>query len=150
MLRSDEELLEIGIDMSKLKPQVVAKLRDKAADYASCMEVARKLTGLVYEMQNAPVPPPDVARYLAEILGPLKPGATICLVCREPLSFELFHRARRGRAEIETSHSNPRLHTAENAGFAHRACNIAQGDKSLEEFYGWISRILERARGRAI
>ena len=32
-----------------------------------------------------------------------------------------------------------------NVGFAHRDCNIAQGDKSLAEFYDWIKGILSRA-----
>lgn len=50
----------------------------------------------------------------------------------------------RGRAEIETGHRNPRLHNAENIGFAHRECNIAQGSKTLPEFYAWIRTILER------
>jgi len=146
MLLSDEELLDLGIDMAKLKPQVVAKLREKAADYSSCMAVAKKLTGLVYGMPNAPALPLDIKEYLEEIIGPIVPGTTCCLVCLDPLDFQLFAEARRGKAEIETSHSNPRLHTPDNIGFAHRACNIAQGNKTLEEFYDWVEAILHKAK----
>jgi hypothetical protein len=146
MLHTDEQLATYGINMSKLKPQVVAKLREKAAEYGSCMAVAVKLTGMAYCMPGAPEPPAEIAAYLGEVLGPLSADSTVCLVCREPLPFALFAEARRGKAEVETSHSNPRLHTPENVGFAHRACNIAQGNKTLDEFYAWIAGILARAR----
>jgi hypothetical protein len=146
MLKSDEELASLGINMEKLKPQVVAKLREKAADYASCMAVAQKLTSLAYGMANAPEAPAEIRRELNELGVPIVVGATSCLICRDPLDFMLFAAARRGKAEIETSHSNPRLHTPENVGFAHRACNIAQGSKTLEEFYDWIGEIFARAR----
>lgn len=56
MMLSDEELLKYGLDMSKLKPGVIAKLREKAADYDSCILVAAKLTWLVYQMKNALLP----------------------------------------------------------------------------------------------
>jgi len=39
-----------------------------------------------------------------------------------------------------------REHNAENVGFAHRECNIAQGAKTLPEFYRWIAEILERVQ----
>lgn len=48
MLLDDEELLKYGINMRELKPGVIAKLREKAADYDSCVLVAAKLTWLVY------------------------------------------------------------------------------------------------------
>ena len=54
MLLDDEELLKYGINMAELKPGVIAKLREKAADYDSCALVAAKLTWLVYQMENAP------------------------------------------------------------------------------------------------
>jgi hypothetical protein len=146
MLLSDAQLLRLGIDMSKLKPQVVAKLREKAASYEACMAVAMRLTVLAYGMPNAPEAPREIREYLGAAIGPIEAGSTGCLVCREPLDFRLFAEARRGKAEVETSHSNPRLHTPENVGFAHRSCNIAQGPKTLEEFYAWIEAILERAR----
>jgi len=34
--------------------------------------------------------------------------------------------------------------TPENVGFGHRECNIAQGAKTLDEFYQWIEAILAR------
>jgi len=142
MLLSDEGLKAYDIDMAKLKPQVVAKLRDKAADYDSCMQVAKKLTWLAYQMKGAPVPTSDVASYLEAHFGKLEPESSTCIVCREQIPFDLFSLAKRGKAEIETGHLSPRMHDADNVGFAHRECNIAQGNKTLPEFYAWIRRIL--------
>ena len=146
MLKSDTELLGLGIDMAKLKPQVVAKLREKAADYDACMAVAQKLTYLAYCMTNAPAPPQADKDYLEELFGPIVQGTTVCQVCREPLDFGLFEAAKRGKAEIETSHSDPRLHAPGNVGFAHRACNIAQGNKTIGDFYNWIEGIVNRVK----
>jgi hypothetical protein len=145
MLFSDDELLEHGINMRALKPWVVAKLRDKAAPYDDCMSAAQYLTWSVYGMEEAPVPDSYTTQYLAALFGPIAPGKTVCLICRAPLRFPLFHDARRGKAEIETAHALPRSHIAGNVGFAHRNCNIAQGDKSVDEFYDWITGILKRA-----
>lgn len=108
------------------------------------MAVAQKLTALVYGMDNAPAPPPDIMVYLEQIVG--RTATTRCQVCLLPLDFRQFAAARRGKAELETAHANPRLHTPANVGFAHRECNIAQGNRSLEEFYGWIADILHRVR----
>lgn len=145
MLLSDEQLLELGLDMGALRELVVAKLREKAASYEDCMAVARKLTWLTYGMGGAPKPPDDIRDYLESMFGEIVPGSTTCLVCRLPIDFAQFEAARRGRAKIESAHSNPRSHTADNVGFAHRPCNIAQGDKTLDDFYAWIEAILERA-----
>lgn len=141
---SDEQLLNYGIDMSMLKPGIVAKLREKAADYDSCIQVAAKLTWLAYQMQNAPEPPPDIKAYLEELFGPIIAGSTVCVICKLPLDYNLFSSAARGKAAIETCHKNPRIHNAENVGFGHRECNIAQGAKTLSEFYSWIGDILSR------
>jgi len=149
MLLTDAELLKLGVDMGKLSPVIVAKLREKAATYESCMEVAAKLTWLAYGVQSCPSPPPNIAEYLEAVYGPIVAGTTACLVCKDLLDFADFARARRGKAEIETSHSNPRLHTPDNIGFAHRDCNIAQGSKTLDEFYDWIANILRRT-GRTV
>ncbi len=148
MLLSDEQLLELGLDMDALREVVVAKLREKAAPYEDCMAVAQKLTWSAYGMPEAPEPPRDVREYLEALFGPIETDATTCLVCRLPIGFSQFAEARRGRAKIESAHSNPRAHTSDNVGFAHRACNIAQGDKTLDEFYVWIESILERAGRR--
>lgn len=145
MLWSDEQLLERGINMAAFKPLIVAKLRNKAASYKDCMSSAQYLTWSVYGMDRAPQSDDYTRRYLTHLFGPIVPGSTGCLICKAPLDFELFHGARRGKAEIETAHAKPREHTPGNVGFAHRHCNIAQGDKSLDEFYTWIRGILNRA-----
>lgn len=146
MMLSDAELHNLGIDMSSLKPGIVAKLREKAASYEDCMASAQYLTLLAYGMTNAPEPDEYTRAYLEALFGPIIKNSTSCLICRSPLDFNDFSEARRGRAEIETAHAQPRLHTPGNIGFAHRHCNIAQGDKTLDEFYGWIAEILERQR----
>ena len=145
MLLSDEQLLELGVDMGSLRELVVAKLREKSAPYEDCMAVAQKLTWLAYCMPGAPEPPETVREYLEALFGQIPPGSTTCLICRLPIEFQQFGGARRGRAEIESAHRNPRSHTADNVGFAHRSCNIAQGDKTVDEFYVWIEEILSRA-----
>jgi hypothetical protein len=145
MLLTDEELEGFGVRMNQLKPQVVTKLREKAATYEDCIEVAKKLTWLVYQMPDSPAPSDETRIYLEDHFGELQADSTVCMVCREPLSFELFSGAMRGKAIIETGHSNPRTHNAANVGFAHRECNIAQGSKTLPEFYAWIKEILARA-----
>jgi len=145
MLQSDGTLLQYGLNMAALKPMVVAKLRDKAATYTDCMDVAAKLTWLAYQMPNAPVCPPSTMSHLVTRFGTMAPNSTTCIVCKEPLSFSLFENAQRGKAEIETAHSNPREHNEANVGFAHRECNIAQGNKTLNEFYDWIKGIIQRA-----
>lgn len=145
MLLSDADLKELGIKMAELKPWVQAKLREKAASYKDCMESAQKLAYLAYGMESAPKPPDAIRTYLENLFGQIKEGRTQCIICREPLKFDLFAAARRGKAEIETSHANPRIHAADNVGFAHRNCNIAQGDKTIDDFYDWIHGILERA-----
>lgn len=144
MLLPDSELLDYGIDMTQLKPQVIAKLREKSADYDSCIQVAIKLTWLVYQMPNAHLPPESVKTYLEAHFGTLN-TPTSCAICLNTLDFSLFHAAQRGKAIVETCHLDPRSHSANNVGFAHRECNIAQGNKSIEEFYDWIYGILQRA-----
>lgn len=144
MLLSDEELTTYGINMQGYKPQVIAKLREKAATYGDCMEVAKKLTWLVYQMTDAPQSSQETITYLEAYFGPIVSDSTTCIVCRAALSFNLFSKAARGKAAIETGHSNPHTHNAYNVGFAHRECNIAQGSKTLEEFYRWIAEILDR------
>jgi hypothetical protein len=147
MLLRNDELEKYGIVMKNFKPQVVAKLKDKAATYEACMAVAKKLTWLAYQMPNAPIAGVETKGYLEAHFGPTVANSTTCMVCLSPLSFDLFSKAARGKAEIETGHMNPRLHDPDNVGFAHRECNIAQGAKTLEEFYDWINSIIGRVRG---
>lgn len=144
MLLDDEALLRYGINMSELKPGVISKLREKAADYDSCILVAAKLTWLVYQMENAPIAPQAIEEYLENLFGKMIPNTTCCVICRLPLDYNLFSIATRGKAAIETCHKNPRMHNSENVGFGHRDCNIAQGAKTLDEFYQWIKDILAR------
>ena len=148
MLLSDGDLARYNIQMDKLKPQVVAKLREKAATYDNCMAVAKKLTWLVYQMNDAPKPPQETKEYLENYFGELVSGSTTCIICKEKLAFSLFSKAQRGRAEIETGHINPREHNSKNVGFAHRECNIAQGNKTVLEFYDWIRGIIKRVDAR--
>lgn len=144
MLMSNEELDEVGIPMSKLSPIIQKKLREKAASYDDCMGAARKLAWQAYGMLNAPPPDAGTKSYLESFYGPIHPGSTTCLICKAQLDFSDFESARRGRAEIETAHATPREHNASNVGFAHRTCNIAQGNMTLPEFYAWMRGILER------
>lgn len=146
MLLDNEQLLEYGIDMDLLKPGVIDKLRQKAASYNDCILGAIKLTWLVYGMEDAPEPPNDIRFYLESFFGEIKPNSTVCEICKLPISFNLFELAQRGKAEIETCHKNPRYHNHSNIGFGHRDCNIAQGNKSLDEFYEWIEGILSRSK----
>lgn len=146
MLQPDDVLKEYGLNMGALKPGVIAKLREKAASYDDCMDVAAKLTWMAYQMPNAPDCPQEIKSYLEKRFGEMLPSSTPCIVCKSPLDFSLFENAKRGKAEIETAHSCPREHQCDNVGFAHRECNIAQGNKNLDEFYEWIEGILKRVK----
>ena len=78
MLESDNRLKDFDIDMSKLKPQVVAKLREKSANYDSCIRVAMSLAFSTCQMPDAPV----VKRQLVwpserQLEGPSCGGASI-------------------------------------------------------------------------
>lgn len=145
MLESDENLKKYGINMENLKDGVISKLREKAADYDSCIQVAIKLTWLVYQMEGAPNCPQEIKEYLEDHFGIMN-QITNCAICLDKIPFDLFHSAQRGKANLETCHLNPRMHDPENVGFGHRECNIAQGNKTLEEFYIWIENILKRAK----
>lgn len=142
---NDEDLKDkFGLDLSGLSDVVKAKIREKAADYDSCIDVARKLTWLAYQMLDAPNPDVWAKNYLESFFGEMRAGSTVCEVCRLPLSFTLFAEARVGKAELETAHKTPRVHNADNVGFAHRYCNVAQGNKSIDQFYDWMRSVLHR------
>lgn len=148
MLLSDQQLAQFGINMGGLKPQVVAKLREKAAPYADCMASAKMLTWQAYQMADAPEPSEATRAYLERDFGPMIKDSALCLICKAPISFNLFALAQRGKAELETGHSSPRQHNPENIGFAHRVCNIAQGARTLDEFYDWMETVLARVRAQ--
>lgn len=142
MQLDNETLAAYGINMHSLSPTIQAKLREKAASYQDCMAVSRRLTWLAYGTARAPRADVVIHDYLEIEFGPIRIDDTVCLICRESIAFSSFANARRGRAEIETAHALPRTHDVKNVGFAHRPCNIAQGDKDLPAFYEWIQRIL--------
>lgn len=148
MLQSDAKLKEFEIDMQALKPQVIAKLREKAASYEDCIACAKMLTWQAYQMADAPKPSTSVKKYLEHYFGPMQMDSAVCLVCKAPISFKLFSLAQRGKAELETGHSSPRQHNPDNIGFAHRVCNIAQGARTLDEFYDWMEEIVTRVRAQ--
>ncbi len=147
VMLDDKELLTYGPNLGGLRNVIRRKLREKAASYEQCMAVSQALTHATYRMDGAPNLPDDVRSYLEELFGPIESGTATCLICVAPLDFSLFELARRGAAELDTAHSDPRLHSPDNVGFAHHRCNVAQGDLTLDEFYEWISGILDRARG---
>ncbi len=97
MLLTDSELLALGIKMTALKPWVVDKLRQKAATYEDCMSSARYLAWSAYAMEGAPDANPEAKEYLEAHFGPIKKGATGCLVCRAPLQFDLFIKPEGGK-----------------------------------------------------
>lgn len=136
-----------GVDVRRWNARVRKRHREKAAAYSDCVQVVRKLAWLAYGMRGAPTPSDRVRVDLENQFGPIGAGTTTCLICARPLSFASFDDATPGKAEIETAHSHPRRHTPDNVGFAHRFCNIAQGDKSLEEFLDWMEATL-RIHGR--
>ena len=141
----DENILETNYDipMSTFSPVIKAKLREKGASYDDCLNCARKLTVLAYNMDGSPQMPESLRHYFHS-LEYITTDKTTCMVCKEPLSYDDFMKAKRGKAVLETSHASPRLHNKENVGFAHRDCNIAQGSRTLDEFYSWIHGILQR------
>jgi hypothetical protein len=138
-----DTLLKVSPEICSSDPSILIKLKEKAATYEDCMGVAKKLAWLVYQMNGAPSPDRETQTYLEDFFSTMN-RQTTCLVCRAPLEFSLFNEAKRGRAPIETAHAIPRQHNALNVGFAHRECNIAQGAKTLDEFYAWISEIIQR------
>ncbi|RTR25715.1 hypothetical protein LMT64_10090 [Deinococcus radiophilus] len=143
----DDILLEkFNLDMQSLPEITRLKIREKAADYDSCIDVARKLTWLAYQLHGAPIPDSFTKNYLEEFFGPMVAGSTNCEICKLPLTIDLFSENRVGKAAVETAHKTPRLHNAENVGFAHRFCNVAQGNKSLDEFYLWMEEVLTRVK----
>lgn len=114
------------------------------ADYETCIKVAERLTYYVYCMEEAPDCPENIAKYFER--RPVK-NTYRCPICLLPIKFEDFELARQSKAVIETAHLDPQeifIHTPENVCFAHRTCNIAQGEKNVKDFMKWIDGILER------
>ena len=96
-------------------------------------------------MMGAPVCPPEIERLLDK--KPTQNNAK-CPICNRPLNINDFGKAKWGKALIEMCHVLPLsehkvMHNYENMSWAHRECNIAQGEKSIPEFLVWISDILK-------
>ena len=114
------------------------------ADYETCLEVAKRMTYYVYCMHGAPTCPDEIVKYLEQ-----KPeeDTYLCPICLLPVDFRDFEKAKQSKALIETAHLDPQaeyIHTPDNVCFAHRTCNIAQGDRSIPDFLNWMDGILKR------
>lgn len=110
-----------------------------------CFKVAQKLTRLIYEMAGAPKCPPEITKLLDK-----KPicNSAKCPICNGSLDINDFRKAKWGKALIEMCHVQPLsehkvMHNYKNMSWAHRECNIAQGEKSIPTFLKWISGILK-------
>ena len=112
--------------------------------YEVCLEIAAELTIQAYEMVGAPDCPCEASKYLPRI--PEKDGG-ICEICRLPMEFNDFSEAVQSLAAIDTDHLDPtieRRHIPGNVSFVHHLCNTTKGDRSIDEFIGWMIEVLER------
>jgi hypothetical protein len=115
------------------------------ASYETCLEIAKVLALMAYRMRGAPSPDQTAA---AELRG-LDDHEYVCPICCEPIQLELFLKAKRSKAEIDTAHyPTPQRaggrHQPDNIAFIHHSCNVAQGNRTGPEFIDWLKRILER------
>lgn len=122
------------------------KITDKGASRDECLRVAIQLTREAYAMENAPEMPQELVDYFASISF-RRTHEGRCLICHAPIDYNQFAEARVGTSTIQTVHSDPRVHTPGNASFGHKQCNVAQGDRTLEEYYDWMEEVL-RSVGR--
>ncbi len=117
------------------------------ATQEECFKVAQKLTRLVYEMENAPECPDEIKPYLDQVPDKVN-NPCICPLCKEKLDIHSFGESQWGQAVIELWHTKPLNettfeHNANNIAWGHRACNIAQNDKTLSETLDWFEEILK-------
>ncbi len=113
-------------------------------EYEVCLQIAAELTLQAYEMSGAPACPTAVAACLPR---PPVANSAVCPICRLPLEFAEFSLAVQSKAAIDTDHLNPQLerrHVPGNVRFVHHQCNTTKGDRSPEEFVGWMRGVLER------
>lgn len=122
------------------------KITDKGASRDECLRVAIQLTREAYAMENAPEMPQELVDYFA-LISFRRTHEGRCLICHAPIDYNQFAEARVGTSTIQTVHSDPRVHTPGNASFGHKQCNVAQGDRTLEEYYDWMEEVL-RSVGR--
>jgi len=114
------------------------------ATYETCLDVARRLTLYIFEMEDAPPCPTGLVQYLER--EPI-PDSYVCYICGQPVTIEQINEAEVSKAVVETGHKIPfnigGIHEPDNVFFCHRECNIAQGNKIMPEFCDWIASILE-------
>jgi hypothetical protein len=112
--------------------------------YENCLLIAQELTMQAYEMEGAPVCPPEIATWLPRRLNP---NTGLCPICNHLLEFSEFDLAVQSKAAIDTDHLNPSLerrHAPGNVAFVHHLCNTTKGDRSLEEFEEWMADVLTK------
>ena len=112
--------------------------------YEICIDVAKALALLVYEMPDAPDCPDAIAEYFES--KPRK-GHYACPICLLPVTLAQFALAQQSKAALDTDHLDPNrefMHTPDNVAFVHHGCNTAKGELSLEGFQDWLIRLLER------
>jgi hypothetical protein len=118
-------------------------------DYGTCFEVAKALALMAYRMEGSPPADEEAKNWLRELNQPS--GKYVCPVCLEMIPFELFAKAKRSKAEIDTAHYPvPQVsvkrgkHRADNVAFVHHSCNVAQGNRTEEEFVQWMIKCVEK------
>ncbi len=115
-----------------------------------CFKVARKITRLIYEMDDAPVCPPEIQKYLDQEPDK-KDNPCICPLCLEKIKISDFKENVWGMAKIELWHITPLSdntpnHDADNLGWGHRTCNIAQQERTTDETIDWMESLVKKHR----
>jgi len=134
-----------ALTMKTLQNQGIPK--KEYATQEDCFKVAQKLTRLVYEMGNAPDCPDEIKLYLDQIPNKQN-NPCVCPLCKEKLNIQDFNNSLWGQAVIELWHIKPLNentfeHNVDNIAWGHRACNIAQNDKTLDDTLDWFEKILK-------
>jgi len=136
-------------EASKLKSKKNLGIPKK--EYSSeeeCFKVARKLTRLIYEMQNSPDCPKKIKKYLDK-KPDKKKNPCGCPLCLEKLDILDFDKNVWGKAEIELWHIDPLKdseinHNEDNLGWGHRTCNIAQQERNTDDTIKWMDKIVKK------
>jgi hypothetical protein len=115
------------------------------ANYETCLEIAKVLATIAYGMKGAPLPDLIAKTELPN----LRTSQYECPICCEAIGIDLFLKAKRSKAEIDTAHyPTPQRaggkHHPDNIAFIHHACNVAQGNRTAAEFIEWLKKVLER------
>jgi hypothetical protein len=120
------------------------------ADYDTCFEVAKSLAVIAYCMEGAP-PPDDEAKSWLPGLEDQMDNKYRCPICLEVIPFDSFLKAKRSKAEVDTAHyPHPQVsalrgkHDANNVAFVHHSCNVAQGNRTAEQFLDWMIQCVKK------